>query len=83
MKKASSIAKAYAIFSQGIISIFVLAGIGFFIGWKVNKESPLKGILAVVGALIGLVCFIVLVYKGHYFDDKPIDNKEGDSKDEE
>ncbi len=76
MKKASSWAKAYAIFGQGIFSILVLIGLGFFIGWKINPDSSLKGILAVIGAIIGLISFIMLVYKGNYFKDK------GDTKDE-
>ncbi|MGM9971712.1 MAG: hypothetical protein ACI35W_04825 [Anaeroplasmataceae bacterium] len=81
MKKASSIAKAYAIFSQGIISTIILAGLGFFIGWKIDKTSALKGILAVVGALIGIISFIFMVYKANYFTDKPKEN-EGETKDE-
>lgn len=65
---SSDAIKAYAIFSQGIASMIILGAIGFFIGWKVNKHSALCGILAVVGAIMGLVYFIFLVYKNHYFD---------------
>lgn len=69
--------KAYAIFSQGIATMIILGGLGFFIGWKVNKHSALCGILAVVGAMLGLAYFILLVYKNHYFDSTPkADTKE-------
>ncbi len=86
MKKASSIAKAYAIFSQGIISTICLAVLGFFIGWKINKHSALCGILAVVGAILGICSFIITVYKAHYFDDIKKDepkNETGENTDEE
>jgi len=85
MNKASSIAKAYAIFSQGIISTICLAGLGFFIGWKINKHSALCGILAVVGAILGIVSFIITVYKAHYFDDpkKEPTKETGENTDEE
>lgn len=36
----------------------VFAGIGFFIGWLIDKSSPWPVILAVVGLLIGLFSFI-------------------------
>lgn len=65
---SSDALKAYAIFSQGIASMIILGAIGFLIGWKVNKHSALCGILAVVGAIMGLIYFIYLVYKNHYFD---------------
>ena len=73
---SSDVVKAYAIFSQGIASMIVLGALGFFIGWKVNKHSALCGILAVVGGVLGLGYFIMLVYKNHYFDSKPIDKAE-------
>lgn len=75
--------KAYALFSQGIIGMIVLGGIGFIIGWKVDKHSALCGILAVVGGLMGLAYFILLIYKNHYFDSKPVDNKEKEDNHEE
>lgn len=74
--------KAYAIFSQGIASMIVLGVIGFIIGWKINKHSALCGILAVFGAIIGLVYFILLVYKNHYFD-SPSPREGDDDKHEE
>lgn len=73
--ETGELVRAYAIFSQGIITMIVLGGIGFFIGYKINKHSALCGILAIVGGVIGLAYFIYLVYKNHYFDDKPKENK--------
>lgn len=79
MKKTSQITKAYAIFSQGIISTLILIGLGYFIGYKIDSSSSLKGILAVVGAIIGIISFILLVYKANFFDSTS-KNKEGDDK---
>ncbi len=75
---ASSAVKAYAIFSQGIFTMITLGVIGFFIGYKIDKKSALQGVLAVIGCLIGLVYFICLVYKNHYFDNIPKKKDEGD-----
>lgn len=74
--------KAYAIFSQGIASMIVLGIIGFIIGWKIDKHSAMCGILAVLGAIIGLIYFIILVYKNHYFD-SPSTKKGDDNNHEE
>jgi phosphotransferase system glucose/maltose/N-acetylglucosamine-specific IIC component len=74
----NSMLRAYAIFSQGLFTMIVLGGLGFFIGYKIDKKSAYPGLFAVLGALIGLVYFIFLVYKNHYFDDKKPDNKNSD-----
>ena len=73
--------KAYAIFSQGIATMIILGVIGFIIGWNIDKHSALCGILAVFGAIIGLIYFIFLVYRNHYFD-SPTPKKGDDNKDE-
>ncbi len=79
---ASSAVKAYAIFSQGIFTMITLGVIGFYIGYKIDKKSALRGILAVVGCLIGLVYFVCLVYKNHYFDNIP-KKKDGDDNEKQ
>ncbi len=79
----SSFVKGYAIFSQGIFTMITLGLIGFFIGYKVDKKSALSGILAVVGCLMGLVYFICLVYKNHYFDNIPKKKDEGDDNEKQ
>ena len=72
--------KAYTVFSQGLFTIIILGGLGFFIGYKIDKKSALPGIFAVIGGLIGLVNFIYMVYKNHYFDDLPNKkNSDGDN----
>ena len=78
----SSMLKAYTIFSQGLFTMIILGVIGFFIGYKIDKKSALPGIFAVLGGLIGLIYFIFLVYKNHYFDDKPV-KKDSDGDDNE
>lgn len=80
---ANNMVKAYAIFSQGLVTMIVLGVIGFFIGFKVDKKSALPGILAVIGGLIGLINFIYLVYKNHYFDGPIKKNENGDGEDNE
>lgn len=78
-KNTNETIKAYAIFSQGIFSIICLAGLGFFIGWKINKNGILCGVLASVGAILGVITFIINVYKAHYFTTK---NNEKRSEDD-
>ncbi len=75
--------QAYAIFSQGLFTMIVLGGLGFFIGYKIDKKSAYPGLLAVLGAIIGLIYFILLVYKNHYFDDEKPDNKNSDGDNNE
>lgn len=82
MKKTDDVVKAYAIFSQGIVTILCLTGLGFYIGWKIDKHSALCGILAVVGSILGIVTFIITIYKAHYFDDKNQKKKKGEDDDE-
>ena len=56
--KVNKIAKTYALATQGIFSMVCFLGLGFLIGWLIDKDSPWPGILAVVGVLIGLFVFI-------------------------
>lgn len=56
--KIKSQARFYALASQGIVTIITLTGLGYFIGYLINKESVLKGILAVVGAILGVCIFV-------------------------
>lgn len=70
MKNTNNIVKAYAVFSQGIITILVLMGLGFFIGWRINKKSLLCGILAVVGLILGVIVFFINLYNAGYIGSK-------------
>jgi len=56
--KFKSQARFYALASQGIITMLMLTGLGYLIGYLVNKESVLKAILAVVGAVFGVCIFV-------------------------
>ena len=80
---SSDMLKAYAIFSQGIVSMIVLGAIGFLIDWKIDKHGPYSGIFAVIGAMMGLIYFILLVYKNHYFDSKPKEKSNGTERGED
>ena len=63
-------AKRYSVITQGFITILVLIGLGFFIGYKINKNSPWPIILAVVGGLIGIASMIIILLKLNLGGDK-------------
>lgn len=63
MKKGTDLVKLYAVVTQGFITMLVLAGLGFFIGYKIDKESSWAVILAVIGGLIGIITLITSVLK--------------------
>ena len=63
MKNNTEFAKLYSVITQGFITILVLIGLGFFIGYKINKNSPWPIILAVVGGLIGIASMIIIIVK--------------------
>lgn len=69
--KYSKYAKFYALATQGILTMVVLLFIGFFIGYKINKDSFWPPLLACIGMLCGLVIFIsYLLYLGKEEDKK-------------
>lgn len=56
--------RLYAVVTQGLFSILVLTAGGFFIGWLINKENVfLSGLLAIIGAICGIILFIYQVLK--------------------
>lgn len=61
--KFSKFAKYYAIATQGIFSMIVLLVIGYFIGVWIDSNSFWPGLLASLGAIIGLVSFVCLLLK--------------------
>ena len=74
-KKASSYAKFYALATQGIFTMLVLLGLGYYIGYLINKDSFWPPLLACIGVICGVVIFVtylLLLTKG---DDKK-DDKE-------
>ena len=56
--KFSNLAKTYAIATQGFFSLVIMTGLGYLIGYLIDKKSILPVILAVVGLLIGLFIFV-------------------------
>ena len=56
--KFNSLAKTYALATQGILTMVVMLGLGYLIGYLIDKDSAWPAILAVVGVLCGLVTFI-------------------------
>ena len=55
--------KVYALVTQFIFQLLILGVLGYFIGYKIDPDSVLKGVLAVVGVLIGVIAFIIQVIK--------------------
>lgn len=55
--------KIYALVTQFIFQLAILGVLGYFIGYKIDPDGILKGILAIVGCLIGLIAFIIQVIK--------------------
>ncbi len=73
MKRATKFATFYAMATQGILSMIVLMGVGFGIGYLIDKDSFWPPVLAAVGVLFGLGIFIsYLLYLS-----KGEDNKNG------
>ena len=58
MKKVGKAAKFYVVGTQGLLTMFVLCVLGFFIGRKIKEDSVLPPLLAVFGVLTGLVTMI-------------------------
>ena len=56
--KINKLATTYSLATQGIFSMVCFLALGYFIGWLIDKDSPLKAILAVVGVIIGLFIFV-------------------------
>ncbi|MBR3617899.1 MAG: hypothetical protein IKN46_04415 [Acholeplasmatales bacterium] len=56
--KLNSLARTYALATQGIITMVVMLGLGYLIGYKIDKNSAWPAILAVVGVICGLVTFV-------------------------
>lgn len=57
--KIRGAAKSYALATQGILTMLMMLGIGYLIGFLIDKNNiALQAILAVVGMLFGLATFI-------------------------
>ena len=56
--KFSNVARTYALATQGILTMVVMLGLGYFIGYLIDKNSAWPAILAVVGVICGLVTFV-------------------------
>ena len=61
--KFKNFAKYYIIATQGLCSVIALTFVGLLVGYKIDKESVLPPILAVVGMLCGLSSFIYYLLK--------------------
>lgn len=63
MKKNRRPIDMYVMVTQSIFSIFVLIGLGYGLGYLINKHSVLPGILATFFGIAGVIGFIVMLYK--------------------
>ncbi|MBP5445785.1 MAG: hypothetical protein J6Y28_06400 [Acholeplasmatales bacterium] len=55
--------KVYALVTQFIFQLLILGVLGWFIGYRIDPDGVLKGILAVVGVVIGVIAFIIQLVK--------------------
>ena len=55
--------KVYALVTQFVFQLLILGVLGWFIGCKIDPDGILKGVLAIVGALIGVIAFIIQLIK--------------------
>lgn len=55
--------KVYALVTQFIFQVALLTGLGYFIGYSIDNDGLQKGILAIVGAIIGIFAFIIQMIK--------------------
>ena len=51
-------ARIYALATQGILTMIILAVLGYFIGMKSNKDSIFPGLFAGIGVIIGVIIFV-------------------------
>ena len=73
MKKATKFATFYAMATQGILTMLMLMGAGFGIGYLIDKDSFWPPVLAAVAVLFGLGIFISYIL----YLSKGEDNKNG------
>ena len=59
----SEIAQIYAMVTQGFVEMITLTLVGFFVGKYAIKQETWAAILAVFGAIIGLIIFLMLLFK--------------------
>ena len=57
-KKISSYAKFYSLATQGIFTMLVLLGLGYYIGYLINKDSFWPPLLAGIGVIFGVIIFV-------------------------
>ena len=79
--KFSKYAKFYVLTTQGILTMLVLGGIGYFIGRAIDVKSVWPGILSVIGVLCGLVSFIYTLLRLLKEEDKKKNEKIDRSED--
>lgn len=63
IKKVSELAQVYSVVTQGFFMMIVVAAVGFAIGKWGMKSEVWAAIYAVIGALIGLVIFVSLLWR--------------------
>ena len=55
--------KIYALVTQFVFQLLALGVLGYYLGYKIDPDGILKGVLAVAGVLIGLIAFIIQLVK--------------------
>ena len=55
--------KVYALVTQFVFQLLILGVLGWFIGYKIDPDGILKGVLAVIGVIVGIIAFIIQLVK--------------------
>ena len=78
--KYKNAAKVYALASQGIFTIVLLLGAGLLIGFLIDKNSFWPALLGTLGAIMGVIIFVMYLLYILKDDEKENQNDTG-SKD--
>ncbi len=70
-------AKYYVVATQGLLTIVILLLIGYFIGVGIDANSVWPGVLSALGAICGLVSFIITLLRLLKQEDKTNATKNG------
>lgn len=74
--KLGKAAKYYVIGTQGILTMAIMCALGFYIGYRIDKDSIWPGLLAFIGMMAGLVSFITSLLYLLKRDGKKSESKE-------
>lgn len=63
MKRKKTKIDMYVLVTQSIFTMFVLIGLGFGLGYLIDKDSVWPGIFATLFGISGIVLFIIMLLR--------------------